>query len=260
MLSTITPVILTLNEEPNIARTLAALAWASDIVLVDSHSTDNTVSIAASHPNVRVFKRGFDSHAQQWNYAIAQTGIGTEWILAMDADYVLTDELVEELRALSPSGVNGYCMRFEYCIFGKPLRGSVYPPVVTLFRRGHGEYRQDGHTQRLDLRGPRGHLRAAIRHDDRKPLSGWLSSQARYARLEAAKLASAPSSGLSAADRIRKMLVLAPGLVFVYALLVKGTILDGRAGLYYAFQRATAEMMLSLFLLDAYLGRPDDRA
>jgi len=255
VLDAITPVILTLNEEPNIERTLAALAWARDIVVVDSGSDDATVEIARRHANVRTFTRPFDSHAAQWNFAIGETRIASDWILALDADYVLTPALVEELRALIPPGdVDGYRTRFEYCVNGKPLRASVYPPVLTLFRRGRGAYEQDGHTQRLRLAGAERRLASPIRHDDRKPLARWLASQSRYMKLEARKLAAAPSAALNFADRLRKAIVIAPGAVLVYLLLVRGLVLDGRAGLYYALQRATAELLLSLHLLQERLG------
>src|SRR5580692_2242165 len=100
MLDHITPVILTHNEAPNIARTLSHLRWAADVVVVDSGSTDGTLDILAQWPKVRVFSRAFDSHAGQWRYAVSQTGILTPWILRLDADYQVTDELVEEMRGL----------------------------------------------------------------------------------------------------------------------------------------------------------------
>jgi glycosyltransferase involved in cell wall biosynthesis len=255
VLDAITPVILTLNEAPNLERTLAALGWARDIVVVDSGSDDVTLDIARRHANVRTFTRAFDTHAAQWNYAIGSTGIASDWILALDADYVLTPELVEEMRGLvPPDTVAGYRTRFVYCVGGRPLRASVYPPVLTLFRRGRGAYGQDGHTQRLELDGAEARLAHPIRHDDRKPLARWLASQARYMKLEARKLAAAPSGSLDLPDRLRKAIVIAPGAVLVYLLLVRGLALDGRAGLYYALQRATAEALLALHLLEQRLG------
>jgi glycosyltransferase involved in cell wall biosynthesis len=102
MLDDITPVILTYNEEQNLDRTLAALEWARDIVIVDSFSTDKTLEIAARFPSVRVFQRAFDIMAQQWTFATQQTNIDTDWILALDADYLLTSDFVDELRQLEP--------------------------------------------------------------------------------------------------------------------------------------------------------------
>src|ERR1051325_9934761 len=98
----ITPLILTYNEAPNIARSLAALSWAKDIVVVDSFSDDDTVAIAKSVPYVRVFQRAFDNHRNQWEFGLKETGITTPWVLALDADYVVSEELVAELDQLQP--------------------------------------------------------------------------------------------------------------------------------------------------------------
>ena len=254
MLDRITPVILTYNEAPNIERTLGALGWARRIVVVDSFSDDSTVELLRAYPAVHVFQRKFDQHARQWNHAIGETGIDSEWILSLDADYVLTPAFVEELRNLQPpEDIAAYENGFEYCIFGRPLSGSVYPPVTTLFRRGAAEYEQDGHTQRLKVRGNVATLSSRIRHDDRKPIGRWLAAQNRYMELEAEKLVSANGSTLPLQDKVRKLVVVAPFLVFFYTLLARRTILDGRAGLFYTLQRTVAEMILSLHLVRRYL-------
>lgn len=252
MLNDITPLLITYNEAPNIARTLSKLTWARDVVIVDSHSTDRTREQAmAAHPGVRWFERGFTTHAEQWTFALEQTGITTEWVLALDADYVLSDGLVDELRRRQPPpGTNGYEASFVYCIEGQPLRCGAYPPVVVLFRRAHATYFQDGHAHRVRVDGGIEKLGHAILHDDRKPLSHWLSSQSRYMRLEADKLAATPASELALIDRLRKLIVVAPPAMFVYCLFVKGGVLDGTAGLYYAMQRTVAEAILSLNILE----------
>ncbi len=129
------------------------------------------------------------------------------------------------------------------------LRGSLYPPVVVLFRRTAARYVQDGHTQRLQASGRIGRLRASIVHDDRKPLARWLTAQARYAQLEADHLAGKSWRALGWPDRLRTLLVVMPPLAFIYCLTVGRGILDGWPGLQYAFQRAVAEGMLSLVLI-----------
>jgi glycosyltransferase involved in cell wall biosynthesis len=73
MLDQITPVLLTYNEGENIGRTLSRLRWAKDIVVVDSGSTDGTLNILTAFPNLRVFKRRFDTHAKQWRYGVEET-------------------------------------------------------------------------------------------------------------------------------------------------------------------------------------------
>jgi glycosyltransferase involved in cell wall biosynthesis len=259
MLDQITPLILTFNEAPNIERTLAPLSWAKDIVVVDSGSTDATRDMLSRHANVRVFERAFTTHSEQWNFGLEHSDIRTEWVLALDADFVLSGELTQELASLKPdSAVNGYRASFTYCIEGKPLRGAAYPPVVVLFRRSGSRYDQDGHTQRIQVPGRVDPLHGVIFHDDRKPLAHWLAAQARYMRLEARKLLATPSAQLGYADRLREFLVFAPAAMFFYCLFVRGGIWDGKAGLFYALQRTVAEAILSLYLLQARLGRDID--
>ena len=250
MLDQITPVLLTCNEEANIGRVLERLTWAKTIIVVDSCSSDRTMNIASSFPMVQFVQHRFVSHAQQWNFAIHETGITTRWVLALDADYVLTSQLLEELKDLQPApDVTGFRAFFRYCVFGQPLRGTLYPPVTVLFQRKGAYYYQDGHTQRLKISGKTADLKAKIRHDDRKPLSAWLQAQDRYMTLEARSLGMRPWSGLCFADKMRKTIILAPLLVFLYCLLGKGCLLDGWAGIYYTLQRTVAEMILSMKLI-----------
>ncbi len=184
-------------------------------------------------------------------FCFEETGITSEWVLAIDADYVLTPDLVEELKALKPpTGINGYQARFLYCVHGKPLRGSAYPPVTVLYRREHAIYQQDGHTQRVAIDGEVRELRSPILHDDRKPLTHWLKSQDRYMRLEIVHLRGSKKVDPSFPDRLRKTRVLFPFVIFFYCLFVKGAIRDGWAGVYYAFQRMLAEILLALYLIE----------
>lgn len=247
MLDQITPLILTYNEAPNIARALSGVSWAKDIVVVDSFSDDETVDVAKSFPQVRVFQRAFDNHRNQWEFGLKETGIKTPWVLALDADYVVSNELISELEHLRPDAA-GYRANFLYCINGKRLRSGIYPPVTVLYRRDAASYVQDGHTQRVAVQGTIGELRAPMMHDDRKSLRRWFRSQARYTELEARKLLSADSAELSLADRMRRWIVVVPPVMFVYCLIVRGGVLDGWQGFYYAFQRTVAELMLSVNL------------
>lgn len=265
MLHQITPLILTLDEEDNIERVLSRLSWAREVVVVDSGSKDATRSLLTRFANVRCVEYAFVSHAAQWNYGLTETGIATEWVLALDADYVLTEAFVSELRKLSPEPeVVGYRAGFRYCVFGRMLRGTLYPPATVLFRRTAGRFLQDGHTQRLAANGRIEELRASILHDDRKPLSRWLASQVRYARLEADLLRDKSWSKLGWPDRLRTLHVLMPPLAFIYCLTVAGGIFDGWPGLYYALQRAVAEAILSLVLIErqitAAMAKPGDRS
>jgi glycosyltransferase involved in cell wall biosynthesis len=250
MLNKITPLILTFNEAPNIERNLGQLRWARDIVIVDSFSTDDTIDLTQQFPQVRTFQRAFDTHAKQWNFGLKETGIKTQWVLALDADYIITDELIEELEVLSPpNDVSGYNTEFIYCLQGKRLRSGLYPPVTVLYRRVMATYEQDGHTQRLVTKGEVRTLNGRILHDDRKSLSRWFSSQAGYSELEARKLMANNSAGLSLVDRARRWSIVAPPAMLLYCLVVRRGLFDGWAGWHYAFERTVAELMLSLHLI-----------
>ena len=256
MLADITPVILTFNEAANIGRTLERLTWARDIVVVDSGSTDETLKIASRFPNVRVAHRPFDSHAEQWCFATTKTDVSTDWILRLDADYLMEPTLHEEIAALRPErGISAYRIAFTYCIDGHPLRASLYPALPVLFRRGRGRFEQDGHTEKLAIDGAIAALRGHLLHDDRKRLDRWVQNQVRYQAHEAEKLTSRPWSTLSWPDRIRRTRVLGPIAVALHCLIAKGLLFDGKAGLLYTAQRVTADLILSMHLLHRDLGK-----
>lgn len=254
MIDAVTPMILTFNEEDNIGRTLAALGWARQILVMDSGSTDATLAILAADPRVRVVHRKFDSFAGQCNAGLAE--IGTEWVLSLDADYELSEALGREVAALAPeAGVAGYRARFVYRIHGRPLRATLYPPRTVLYRVAGARYRDEGHGHVIEVPGPVRDLAAPIYHDDRKPLARWFRSQAGYAEREADHLLGARRADLKRTDRLRLRVWIAPLVMPFYTLFARGLILDGWAGFHYALQRTAAEAMIALAILDRRLRR-----
>lgn len=248
----ITPLLITFNEIQNIERTLAKIAWAKRILVIDSGSTDGTLDILARNPRTDVRHRPFDSFAGQCNFGLSL--VATDWVLSMDADYELSDVLIAELARLRPSSEQmGYSAAFVYRIHGHPLRGTLYPSRTVLYRVRAAHYENEGHGHRVRITGAVSRLSGVIYHDDRKPLSRWLASQCNYAAREAAHLLETPRDRLSRADRIRLAGWAAPLLVFFYVLIGKRAVFDGPAGLFYAFQRLLAEVLLALELLDRRL-------
>jgi len=251
MLDCVTPVLLTYNEVQNIARTLSRLSWAKDIVVVDSGSTDGTLAALASFRNVRVFNRSFDSHGNQWRYAVGETQIATDWIMRLDADYQVSDTLIAEIAALDPNArVSAYRVPFEYAVFSRKLRFSFYPANTILLRKGQFSVRDKGHTEAWDVNGPIAALSGMIVHDDWKQTGQWLTAQARYMQRELDYLR-AHESGFARWLRLRPPLM--PIAVFLYCLFGKGLLFNGRAGLFYALQRMIAEATLSLMVLEQQL-------
>lgn len=253
-LSDITPYILTYNEEPNIERCLESVAWATQILVLDSGSTDGTAAIVARYPQARLVVRPFDCHSNQANFG--HTQITSPWVLSLDADYVISPELREEIAAVMAHADEGtaYFAPFKFRVSGKLLRTCFMPPRGILYAHAGAVYEQDGHTQRLSTHGRKTTmLTHPIIHDDRKPLTRWLESQRKYAVLEAGKLAAASKAELNLPDRLRATGWAAPIVIFPYALIVRGLFLDGLPGLLYAVERLYAEVILALHVLHGKL-------
>ena len=252
MIEDITPLIITYNEAPNIARTLDKLSWARRIVVIDSGSTDATIEIVHRFPQAEVLYRAFDNFANQCKFGLTQ--IRTPWVLSLDADYELSDSLVAELSTLEgDAAISGYRVRFVYCVYGRPLRGSLYPPRTVLYRTDRGHYRNEGHGHRIQVSGTVRPLAGVIFHDDRKSFSRWLASQQRYAKQEADYLLGSSPGELRAADRMRLVVWAAPIAVPIYTLVIKRCALDGWPGWFYMLQRVLAEILIALEILDRRL-------
>jgi glycosyltransferase involved in cell wall biosynthesis len=248
MLGQITPVILTYNEEPNIERVLRKLTWAPEIVICDSFSTDRTLEIAAKYPQVRVVQRKFDYMENQWRFAFSK--VRTPWAMMLDADHILTDELIEEMSRLEPpANTHAYLVPFIYAVGGKNLRATLYPPREVLQQPQFCTLWQDGHTHRTTVHGDTGELRSGIIHDDRKSFARFIRQQRTYMRREAEKIRTAPWASLNVAGKIRRLRVVAPFAVLLYTFVVRRLFLDGWAGIVYTFQRTLAEFILSWELL-----------
>ncbi|MCK4870198.1 MAG: glycosyltransferase family 2 protein, partial [Gammaproteobacteria bacterium] len=124
--------VLTFNEDKNIANCLRSIVnWSDDVVVLDSFSTDHTRDIVLSHPGVRFLERAFDGYAKQRNYALQEIEYKHPWLLMIDADEQLTPELAKEItEAMSSvdSGTALFRMRRKDYFMGKWLRhSSGYP-------------------------------------------------------------------------------------------------------------------------------------
>jgi glycosyltransferase involved in cell wall biosynthesis len=151
MAEQITPLLITYNEAPNLKRILAKLSWAKRIVVIDSGSTDETLDILRACQQVRVVFHPFTDFASQCNFGLAQ--VNTPWVLSLDADYELSDELMSEIQSLVPGERAGFRARFVYRIYGRSLRGSLYPPRIVLYRKSQAIYQNEGHGHRVSIDG-----------------------------------------------------------------------------------------------------------
>ena len=139
----LTVVILTKNEEDNLKKCINSVApVAKRVVIVDSYSTDNTVAMAKSL-GADVIQHQFENHAAQFNWALENSNISTKWVMKIDADEELTQELANELNCQIdklPSYINGVILRRRVYFMGRWLKhGGKYPELLLrIFRFGHG--------------------------------------------------------------------------------------------------------------------------
>lgn len=261
-MTSLTVVVLTLNEEANIGRCLASVAWADRVVVVDSGSTDQTEAIARSHSNVAWYQRRFDDHGSQWGFGLEEGAATGEFLLTLDADMAVTATLKDELGAVLEKGsCAGGVIGFDYRIDGVPLRESLCRPQLRLLRRGLFSVELDGHTQAFRAAGPVHRFKARLIHDDRKPIERFVGSQLRYSALEARRLQE-DAGGWALKNWIRRRLSCAPVAAWLLAYLRAGGPIGGAAASRYAAERLLFEGMLRYRLdsaaIEAGKGRRDE--
>lgn len=140
----VTTVILTFDEEIHIARAIAcAQAFSREVLVVDSYSRDRTVEIARSM-GARVVQNAWVNYARQFRFALEECGIDSEWVLRLDADERIGDELAATLRETLPQlplDVAGVVLNRRHVFMGRWIRhGGRYPlHLLRLWRNGLGE-------------------------------------------------------------------------------------------------------------------------
>lgn len=142
----VTTIILTYNEELHIRRCLENVCpFSKKVYVIDSPSTDHTADICREFENVEVVVHKYPGNqAAQFNWALDNVVIDTEWILRVDADEYLLPELVEELEQKLPelpSDVTGIELKRRHIFMGKWMKHGIYPVIMMrMCRTGYGRY------------------------------------------------------------------------------------------------------------------------
>jgi glycosyltransferase involved in cell wall biosynthesis len=184
----LTALVTTFNEEANIRECLESLAFADEILLVDSFSTDRTVAIARSFPKLRLVQREYLGSAAQKNWAMDQ--VTTPWILILDADERVPEELAREIRTrieTEPSSP-AYAIRRRNVFLDRTIRHSGWSTdkVVRLLQKGAARYPNRRVHADLHLGNRVPALRHAIIHHTCRSLDQYLEKLHRYATWGAA--------------------------------------------------------------------------
>jgi len=221
----ISAVIITLNAASQLEGCLKSIAFADEIVVVDSGSTDGTVELAA-RLGARVLQKGWLGFGAQKNFAVEAAR--NDWVLCVDADERVSESLREHILAelKAPRGLV-YAMPRRNRFLGRWLRhGEGYPDwSVRLFHRLHAHWRDDPVHEKVISSASVLKLAGDLLHDSAETLEKYLDKQNRYTSLQAQSLRAAGRRGSIA------HLVLSPLLRFLKFYVLRLGFLDGVPGL-----------------------------
>ena len=267
--ASISAVVLSHNEAGNLPRCLRALRGCGEVVVVDDGSVDDSPRIAAEC-GARVVAHAFASFADQRNWAMDSAGLKHEWVLHLDADEVLTPELLEEIRRRLPllsSGSAGFIAR-KVMLGEKWLRFSADYPVFVprlLHRagprsamRGHGEVLAADPAESVIFDEP------LLHYNFSKGWADWRVRHQKYAAAEAERIRSGavplPWRALFSSDRTARRAAARalsyrlpgrPALRFLYAYVWRLGFLDGVEGFRFSAATAAYERMIDAALRGA---------
>ena len=256
------------NEEGNLARCLGSAAWADEVCVVDSGSTDRTAKIAEVH-GARVAQ--FDYRGgwpKKKNWALENLPLRNEWVFFLDADETLPPEAEAEFRKIveKPGGHDGYWINRRFQFLGKWMRHAYYPNWnLRLFRRTKGRFEKISEAdtgsgdieihEHVVIGGTTGRLRCEMEHYAFPSIEVFVEKHNRYSNWEARVARGALLAGSDAAIRDAKVarrrrlkrwshrLPFRPWLRFLYVYVWQRGFLDGREGFYFARLHAFYEFL-----------------
>ena len=224
--ATLSVCVIAGNEEDRIGDCLASVAWADEIVVVDSRSADRTAAIARER-GARVIVRDWPGYVAQKNFALEQAA--SDWVLCLDADERVSPRLAESVRGVlvaDPGGVAGYRMARRTFHLGRwILHGGWYPDwKVRLVRRGRARWGGVDPHDRLEAEGPVGTLAGDIEHLSYRDIADQLRTIDRFTTVAARELHARGRGGALPG------MLLHPPAKFAKMYLLKAGFLDGVPG------------------------------
>lgn len=256
----ITTVILTYNSTSSIEKVIDSCKSISDhILVVDSFSTDNTLEILKRH-RCKIVQHSFDNYSAQRNWAQSQLQLDPDdWILHLDSDEVLSNELVESIRHTKSNPnpqINGYLIQRLSFFMGKPIRfGHINPSWhLRLFKAGEGQCEDRLYDQHFIVNGLTCKIKGLLLDLQETTVETWTNSHNRWSSLEALEIAGCETRDCSTSDILkaslsgdprmqkrwlknniyyRSPLFLRAILFFLYSYFLRLGFLDGKTGFVY---------------------------
>jgi glycosyltransferase involved in cell wall biosynthesis len=258
-------VVLTLNEEPNIRRCLASVAWADQVVVVDAGSADDTVTLA-QQAGAEVVDQPWLGFSAQREFALRLPILRHDWVYFVDADEWVSERLAAEIAVcLKDPRCAGFTHRVRVVFMGTWIRHCGWYAgfwVVRLIDRRHARWDQNPVNERVRVSGRVRRLANDLVDEDRKGVAAWLHKHVRYAQLEAGRRArpapwpdrirairrredSRPLARAVAKDLIYPYLPAKSAALFLYMYVARLGFLDGVAGLRFCLFHAWYEVAVA---------------
>ena len=261
-------VIPTLDEEIHIARAVTSALRLGHVVVVDSGSRDATRQLAAEM-GAEVVEHPWSGYAAQKNWAISQVADRFDWVLFLDADEWVTQQLADEIRTSLASSASGFHIPRRNVFEGRVLKHAWWYPdyQLRLFRPGRGRFEDRLVHEHVIVEGVVSFLRRPLMHENLKGVDAFLNRHARYAELEAREIVMAraganrghrhgritgswPERRRFIKTRIWYRMPFRPAIRFGWMYIVKRGFLDGRQGRVYCQLLASYEAMIDAQLLE----------
>lgn len=267
------------NEEANLSRCLPLLKQFSEVLVVDSGSTDRTAEIARKN-GARFIEFAWDGkYPKKRNWLLLNHTLRNDWVLFLDADeFVNVAFCVAADRAVRENAHAGFWLNYDNFFMGRRLRYGVPQRKLALFRVGKALYEriEEDHWSRLDMEihehpvveGSLGEINARIEHNDDRGIDKFIERHCEYARWEARRTLLLKREGnvdrtrLTGRQRFKYRHMAKwwyPWFYFLYTYIVKRGFLDGSVGFTYAFYKSWYFLSIRLLIIEHARGdEPQD--
>jgi glycosyltransferase involved in cell wall biosynthesis len=258
-------IVLTLNEEPNIRRCLASVAWADQVVVVDAGSADGTVKLALE-AGAEVVEQPWLGFSAQREFALRLPVLRHDWVYFVDADEWVSERLAAEIAArLADPRCAGFAHRVRVVFMGTWIRHCGWYRgfwIVRLIDRRHASWDENPVNERVRVSGRIRRLANDLVDEDRKGLAAWLHKHVRYAQLEAGRRTrpvplrlriraiwrredSRPRARAVVKDLVYPCVPAKSAALFLYMYVARLGFLDGVAGLRFCLLHAWYEVAVA---------------
>lgn len=266
-------IVPTKNEEQNIKDCLESLYWADEIIVVDSFSEDRTEDFAKKM-GAEVIQFDYDGGwPKKKNWTIKNYDFNNEWILIIDADERVPEELKSEIgSAIKDDSIKGYYVRWKFVFLDKWMKHAwSHGWMLRLFKKGYGQYEDLGMRgeggwdnevhENIIVEGKTAKLDNYLLHDTNESLSFWIKKQNEFSDWnskrrykEEHKSMEAKFKNIFSNDPLKRRRILKwiflklpfkPILIFIYLYFFKMGFLDGKEGLYFCALRASHELNIN---------------